>query len=75
MGCIAFTPLAQGLLTGKYIAGVPPTEGHGQQILVFPTLSTNKRRACQGALTALPKRRGQSLAQMALAWVFGVIRA
>jgi L-glyceraldehyde 3-phosphate reductase len=69
VGCIAFSPLAQGLLTSKYLDGVPEssrirTGEHFSQGLLT---EDNLRRA--RALNELASRRGQSLAQLALAWV------
>jgi L-glyceraldehyde 3-phosphate reductase len=70
-GCIAFTPLAQGLLTSKYLNGVPadarvnkPGGGSLQQSHLSADNIERVRK-----LNALAERRGQSLAQMALAWV------
>lgn len=69
IGCIPFSPLAQGLLTDKYLQGIPATsragKPHGflQAHEVAPALGKVK------ALYAIAQRRGQSLAQMALAWV------
>jgi L-glyceraldehyde 3-phosphate reductase len=69
VGCIAFSPLAQGLLTNKYLGGLPEEaraakEGSfSQQMLTEETL-THVR-----ALNELAKARGQTLAQMAIAWV------
>ena len=70
-GCIAFTPLAQGLLTSKYLNGVPddarinkPGGGSLQQSHLSRENIEHVRK-----LDEIAKRRGQSLAQMALAWV------
>ncbi|MGN6316049.1 L-glyceraldehyde 3-phosphate reductase [Trinickia sp.] len=70
-GCIAFTPLAQGLLTSKYLNGVPadarinkPGGGSLNQSHLSPENIEHVRK-----LDAIAQRRGQSLAQMALAWV------
>lgn len=68
-GCIAFSPLAQGLLTSKYLAGVPDDArvskggSFNERLLSADNLSRVR------ALDALAKNRGQSLAQMAIAWV------
>jgi L-glyceraldehyde 3-phosphate reductase len=69
MGCIAFSPLAQGLLTNKYLNGVPEDsraalEGSFQKGMLSDE-NINRVRA----LNEIAKRRGQSLAQMAIAWV------
>ena len=69
VGCIAFSPLAQGLLTDKYLKGVPENsrakaEGSFQQ----PFLSEQNLKQVR-ALNDMAKARGQTLAQMAIAWV------
>ncbi len=69
MGCIAFSPLAQGVLTGKYLNGVP--EGsratlHGS--LTSDQLSGETLRHVR-ALAEVARARGQALAQMAISWV------
>jgi L-glyceraldehyde 3-phosphate reductase len=69
MGCIAFSPLAQGVLTGKYLSGVP--EGsratqHGS--LTSDQLSEETLRHVQ-ALAEVARGRGQTLAQLAISWV------
>jgi L-glyceraldehyde 3-phosphate reductase len=71
IGCIAFTPLAQGLLTGKYLNGVPEdarVRQSGGDSLQQSHLSEENLRRIR-ALNEVAKARGQSLAQMALAWV------
>jgi L-glyceraldehyde 3-phosphate reductase len=70
MGCIAFSPLAQGLLTDRYLAGVPEgsraSKAHG--FLKVADI-TPDRLAKVKRLAALAQGRGQTLAQMAIAWV------
>jgi L-glyceraldehyde 3-phosphate reductase len=70
IGLIAFSPLAQGLLTSKYLGGVPAasraSEDGGS---FFPDHLNEQNLANARALNEIAKRRGQSLAQMALAWV------
>jgi L-glyceraldehyde 3-phosphate reductase len=68
VGAIVFSPLAQGLLTDKYLAGVPAGSRASLSHFFNQALLTpqNLERARQ--LDAIAKRRGQSLAQMALAW-------
>ncbi|HXK59534.1 MAG TPA: L-glyceraldehyde 3-phosphate reductase [Acidobacteriota bacterium] len=70
IGCIAFSPLAQGLLTDKYLDGVPEgsraSKPHG---FLRPEQITEKQLRQVRKLRELAARRGQSLAQMALAWV------
>ena len=70
MGCIAFSPLAQGLLTDKYLKGVPADSraGRGANSWKEGFLS-EENLVCVRGLNDLAKARGQSLAQMALAWV------
>ena len=69
MGCIAFTPLAQGLLTNKYLAGTPEgsraTQNKSFDLeMLNPSTITHIR-----ALNEIAKNRDQTLAQMAIAWV------
>ena len=70
VGCIPFSPLAQGLLTDRYLAGIPEgsraAKPHG---FLQREQVTDERIAKVRQLNELAKRRGQSLAQMALAWV------
>lgn len=70
IGCIAFSPLAQGLLTDKYLSGIPEgsraSKAHG---FLKPAHITDDKLAKVQKLNAIAQRRGQSLAQMALAWV------
>ena len=69
MGAIAFSPLAQGMLTSKYLGGVPEGSRATQgKSLSTDLLSEENRERIRG-LNAIAETRGQSLAQMALAWV------
>ncbi len=68
VGCIAFSPLAQGLLTGKYLAGVPEGARAGKGGSLAPAMLNDTVLGRVRALDAIARRRGQSLAQMALAW-------
>ena len=70
IGGIAFCPLAQGLLTNRYLAGIPADSraGHDPRFLK-PGHITEEKLAKIRALDALAQARGQSLAQMSLAWV------
>ena len=69
MGCIAFSPLAQGVLTDRYLDGIPAdSRAAGGRFLKAASI-TEKNVARVRALNAIAKRRGQTLAQMALAWV------
>ena len=69
IGCIAFSPLAQGMLTDKYLDGVPEgsraAAGKSLQAGFLSAQNIERIRA----LDAIAKRRGQTLAQMAIAWV------
>ncbi|MEU2155030.1 L-glyceraldehyde 3-phosphate reductase [Streptomyces sp. NPDC019396] len=69
MGCISFAPLAQGLLTGKYLTGIPEDSRAAQGKSLDPgLLSDDVLRRLHG-LNGIAQRRGQSLAQLALSWV------
>ena len=68
-GCIAFSPLAQGLLTDKYLGGIPADSRAKIGHFFRPAMLTDENLAHVRALGAIAKRRGQSLVQMALAWV------
>ncbi|SKA25755.1 L-glyceraldehyde 3-phosphate reductase [Consotaella salsifontis] len=69
LGCIAFSPLAQGLLTNKYLGGVPEDSRAARRGSFKETfLSEDNLRRISG-LNDIAARRGQSLAQMALSWV------
>ncbi|MEU4249887.1 L-glyceraldehyde 3-phosphate reductase [Amycolatopsis sp. NPDC026612] len=67
-GCIAFSPLAQGLLTDKYLTGVPADSRAAQGKSLDPGTLDDDRLGRVRALNAIAARRGQSLAQLALAW-------
>jgi L-glyceraldehyde 3-phosphate reductase len=69
VGCIAFSPLAQGLLTDKYLKGVPEDARAGQDASFKKNFLSEKNLANVRALYAIAERRGQTLAQMAIAWV------
>jgi L-glyceraldehyde 3-phosphate reductase len=68
VGCITFSPLAQGMLTNKYLHGIPEGSRASENTSLSPKLLTEENLAHIRALNALAERRGQSLAQMALAW-------
>ncbi|MRS14338.1 L-glyceraldehyde 3-phosphate reductase [Enterobacteriaceae bacterium RIT691] len=73
VGCIAFTPLAQGLLTGKYLNGIPDgsrmqVEGKKARGLTENMLSDSNLRSLR-LLQEMAQQRGQSMAQMALSWL------
>jgi L-glyceraldehyde 3-phosphate reductase len=69
IGCIAYTPLAQGLLTSKYLGGVPEDSRAAQGKSLRPTMLSEDNLQKVRGLAAIAEKRGQSLAQMALAWV------
>ena len=68
VGCIAFSPLAQGMLTSKYLNGIPEGSRAAQGKSLSPDLLTEQTLAHVRALNELAAERGQSLAQLALAW-------
>ena len=68
LGCITFSPLAQGMLTDRYLNGIPPGSRASQDTSLSPDLLTDQTMAKVRALNEIAARRGQSLAQMALAW-------
>jgi L-glyceraldehyde 3-phosphate reductase len=68
VGCIVFSPLAQGMLTDKYLHGIPEGSRASRNATLSPSLITAETVEKVRALNELASRRGQSLAQMALAW-------
>ena len=69
IGVICFSPLAQGMLTDKYLKGIPADSRASLGKFLGPQHITEKRVATINKLNDIAKSRGQSLAQMALAWV------
>jgi L-glyceraldehyde 3-phosphate reductase len=69
LGCIAFSPLAQGLLTTKYLKGVPENSRAAQDGSFRKSMLSEANLANVRALNQIAQQRGQSLAQMAIAWV------
>ncbi|HWL33044.1 MAG TPA: L-glyceraldehyde 3-phosphate reductase [Gaiellaceae bacterium] len=70
IGCIAFSPLAQGMLTDRYLDGIPPDSRAGREgTALSPDQLNEQTLAKVSALNEIAQRRGQSLAQMAIAWV------
>jgi L-glyceraldehyde 3-phosphate reductase len=67
-GCIAYSPLAQGLLTDRYLGGIPDDSRVRTSRFLNESDLTPQRLATIRALNDLAAKRGQSLAQMALAW-------
>ncbi|MGP3634612.1 L-glyceraldehyde 3-phosphate reductase [Streptomyces sp. 24-1644] len=69
MGCISFVPLAQGLLTDKYLAGIPAGSRATQGKSLDPDLLSDEVVRRLNGLNDIAQNRGQSLAQLALTWV------
>lgn len=69
VGSIAFTPLAQGMLTNKYLKGVPSGSRAEQGKSLLPAFLSEAALDSIRKLNELAKNRGQTLAQMAIAWV------
>ncbi|MWA02600.1 L-glyceraldehyde 3-phosphate reductase [Actinomadura sp. LD22] len=68
VGCIAFSPLAQGMLTGKYLGGIPEGSRASRNTSFSSDLLTEENVRHVRTLNEIARGRGQSLAQMALAW-------
>ncbi len=68
VGCIVFSPLAQGMLTDKYLEGIPEGSRASRTATLSPELITDEALEKIRALNEIAGARGQSLAQMALAW-------
>ncbi len=68
VGCIAFSPLAQGLLTDRYLQGVPEGSRASRPGSLSPDMLSEENLARVRALNDIASRRGQTLAQMAIAW-------
>lgn len=69
VGSIAFTPLAQGMLTKKYLGGIPDDSRAAQDKSLNPSMLSDKAIANIRKLDEIAQNRGQTLAQMAIAWV------
>ncbi|MEE1741778.1 L-glyceraldehyde 3-phosphate reductase [Streptomyces sp. BE147] len=69
MGCISFVPLAQGLLTDKYLKGIPAGSRATQGKSLDPGLLSDEVVRRLNGLDGIARRRGQSLAQLAISWV------
>ncbi|NDV02479.1 L-glyceraldehyde 3-phosphate reductase [Pseudoroseicyclus tamaricis] len=69
IGSIAFTPLAQGMLTKKYLGGVPEGSRATQGKSLNPSMLSDRAIANLNKLNEIAEARGQTLAQMAIAWV------
>jgi L-glyceraldehyde 3-phosphate reductase len=68
VGCIVFSPLAQGVLTDRYLAGVPAGSRASREGSLTSGMLTDQTLAKVRGLNEIAERRGQSLAQLALAW-------
>jgi L-glyceraldehyde 3-phosphate reductase len=68
VGCIVFSPLAQGMLTDKYLDGIPADSRAAENSSLAPDLLTDEAMERIRALNEIAQGRGQSLAQLALAW-------
>ncbi len=68
VGCIGFSPLAQGMLTDKYLDGIPPDSRAAENSSLSPDLLTEQTLGKIRGLNEIARGRGQSLAQLALAW-------
>jgi L-glyceraldehyde 3-phosphate reductase len=68
IGCIVFSPLAQGMLTDKYLGGIPEGSRASRHGSLSPELINDQTLARIRALNEIASRRGQTLAQLALAW-------
>ena len=73
-GCIAFSPLAQGLLTDRYLHGIPRDSRIATGGALSESMLTESNLAKVRGLAAIAQRRGQSLAQLALAWALRDVR-
>ncbi|MEN8833148.1 L-glyceraldehyde 3-phosphate reductase [Pacificibacter sp.] len=69
VGSIAFTPLAQGMLTNKYLGGIPEGSRATQGKSLKPEFVSDRAIANLNKLNDMAQSRGQTLAQMAIAWV------
>jgi L-glyceraldehyde 3-phosphate reductase len=69
VGCIAFSPLAQGMLTDRYLDGVPEDSRAARGVFLNRDMLTPERLDHVRALNRIASERGQALAQMAVAWV------
>jgi L-glyceraldehyde 3-phosphate reductase len=68
VGCIVFSPLAQGMLTDRYLGGIPEDSRAARDDSFSPRLLSDENLEHVRALNEIAARRGQSLAQLALAW-------
>ncbi|MBD0777487.1 L-glyceraldehyde 3-phosphate reductase [Maribacter sp. ANRC-HE7] len=71
VGCITFSPLAQGLLTNKYINGIPPNSRAAKDFTYLDASAVESHMAKIRNLADIADQRGQQLSQMAIAWLLG----
>jgi L-glyceraldehyde 3-phosphate reductase len=69
VGCIPFSPLAQGMLTNRYLKGIPENSRAAKAVFLKSSDITEERLQQISQLNEIAKQRNQSLAQMALAWL------
>ena len=69
VGCIAFSPLAQGMLTDKYLNGVPENSRAAKELTYLNKETVNSNIEKVQQLNAIAEERGQKLSQMAIAWI------
>jgi L-glyceraldehyde 3-phosphate reductase len=69
IGCIVFSPLAQGLLSDRYLSGIPEDSRAARDLFLKKASIDDKMLAKIRALNEIARRRGQTLAEMAVAWV------
>jgi L-glyceraldehyde 3-phosphate reductase len=68
VGCIGFSPLAQGLLTGRYLHEIPEGSRASEGTTLFPAMLSDENLARVRALAGIASQRGQKVSQLALAW-------
>ena len=68
VGCIVFSPLAQGMLTDRYLGGIPEDSRAARDTSLSPRMLNEENLAHIRALNDIARERGQTLAQMAIAW-------
>ncbi len=74
VGCIAFSPLAQGMLTDKYLHGIPTESRASRNPSLKPEQLTQAKLSAISRLNDLAQQRGQKLAEMAVAWLLRDVR-
>ena len=69
VGCIAFSPLAQGMLTDKYLNGIPEGSRAAKHMTYLNSETVEENLKKIKSLNAIAQNRGQKLSQMAIAWI------